>query len=148
MTDRGSVMTMEQNQRTQKPLVYNAMILKRIDLTDRLSIFYIQPDPAKGIDAEFIPLVQEFTAGQYALLGANHEKHPEKGAVRRAYSIASPPEERRWMEFYIRYVQHPASESPLTHLLWKRRRETAFGWVPESPGGSRWKKPWENTIAD
>lgn len=121
MTHQGSVMTMEKSQRAQKPLVYNAVILKRVDLTDRLSIFYIQPDPVKGIDAEFIPLVQEFKAGQYAMLGANNDKHPEKGAVRRAYSIASPPEERRWMEFYIRYVQHPASDNPLTHLLWEKK---------------------------
>ncbi len=96
------------------------MILKRIDLTDRLSIFFVQPIQERN-RRRICSARSGIQGGQYALLGANNEKHPEKGAVRRAYSIASPPEERRWMEFYIRYVQHPASDNPLTHLLWEKK---------------------------
>jgi ferredoxin--NADP+ reductase len=34
-------------------------------------------------------------------------------------SIASSSMDRSGVEFYIRYVAHPASVNPLTHLLWK-----------------------------
>jgi ferredoxin--NADP+ reductase len=34
-------------------------------------------------------------------------------------SIASAPEVAGPLEFYIRYVARPASQNPLTHLLWK-----------------------------
>jgi ferredoxin/flavodoxin---NADP+ reductase len=111
-----------------KPLIYNATVIERIDLTDLLAIFRVQPDPKEGREGKLG--VAPFVAGQYAVLGANNEKEPEKGSVRRAYSIASPPEERRWLEFYIRYVQEPESANPLTHLLWD---------IPQ--GGRLWLGP-------
>jgi len=51
----------------------------------------------------------------------NNEEKPELGSVRRPMSIASAPEERDVLEFYIRWVGHPESDNPLTHLLWKVR---------------------------
>ena len=39
--------------------------------------------------------------------------------MRRPMSIASAPEEGNVLEFYIRYVNYPESDNPLTHLLWK-----------------------------
>ena len=82
----------------------NATLVERIELDPTLVIFRIRPDA--------IPAAGEpwFLAGQYVTIGT--------GTVQRAYSIASDPEERRWLEFYIRFAREPATESPLTHLLW------------------------------
>ncbi|MDQ3339064.1 MAG: hypothetical protein M4D80_28220 [Myxococcota bacterium] len=95
-----------------KPLEYNATLKERIDLTDALSIFRVQPDqqPEKS---------PWFTPGQYCVLGMNNATQPELGSVRRSMSIASAPEENGPTEFYIRFVSKPESENPLTHLLWK-----------------------------
>jgi ferredoxin--NADP+ reductase len=94
-----------------KPLTYNATLAERIDLTSALSIFRIQPDepPASR---------PWFTAGQYCVIGLNNEAKPELGSVRRSMSIASAPEDDGPTEFYIRWVSHPESDNPLTHLLW------------------------------
>jgi ferredoxin--NADP+ reductase len=51
-----------------------------------------------------------FLPGQYVTIGT--------GEVQRAYSIASDPGERRWLEFYIRYARAPETETPFTHVLW------------------------------
>ncbi len=110
---------MPDEKKTPKPLVYNATITSLERLTESLSIFRVQPDEPIDKGADNGSLIPEFIAGQYSVLGLNNEAKPEKGPVRRAYSIASPPEERRWLEFYIRYVTHPESDNPLTHLLWK-----------------------------
>jgi ferredoxin--NADP+ reductase len=95
-----------------KPLEYNATLKERIDLTDALSIFRVQPD----VPPEKNPW---FTPGQYCVLGMNNADKPELGSVRRSMSIASAPEEGGPTEFYIRFVSKPESENPLTHLLWK-----------------------------
>ncbi len=102
-----------------KKFAYNATLVLREDLSDTLTIFRIQPDGDTDASGNRGPPVPEFVAGQYAVLGAYNEDEPEKGLVRRAYSIASPPEERHWLEFYIRFVDLPTSDNPLTHLLWK-----------------------------
>lgn len=88
-----------------KPCEYNATVTYIRKMTPSLAIFRVVPDePMEG----FIP-------GQYTVLGLNH---PEKGAVLRAYSIASPPHlHGDYFEFYIRYVNQPTSDNPLTHLL-------------------------------
>jgi ferredoxin-NADP reductase len=100
-----------------KPLVYNATLTQRLDLTDALSIFRIQPDQPPERDAKG----GWFTAGQYCVIGANNEEKPELGSVRRSMSIASAPEDEGPIEFYIRYVSKPESDNPLTHLLWKKK---------------------------
>lgn len=95
-----------------KPLQYNATIADRVDLTDALSIFRIEPDrlPRKR---------PWFTAGQYCVLGLNNVETPALGSVRRPMSMASPPEADGPIEFYIRRVAKPESANPLTHLLWR-----------------------------
>ncbi len=95
-----------------KPLVYNATLVERVDVTPALTIFRIKPDeePAKR---------PWFVSGQYCVLGMNNDEKPELGSVRRSMSIASPPEDDGPTEFYVRFVSSPASENPLTHLLWK-----------------------------
>ncbi len=94
-----------------KPLEYNATLVERVDQTAALAIFKVRPDePHEG--TWFVP-------GQYVTIGLNNEAKPELGSVRRPMSIASAPEERALLEFYIRYVNYPESDNPLTHLLWK-----------------------------
>ena len=97
-----------------KPLVYNATLVDRVDLTPQLAIFKVKPDEATTQDPQFIP-------GQYVTIGMNNEQQAELGSVRRPMSIASAPEERDALEFYIRYVTYPESDNPLTHLLWKTK---------------------------
>src|SRR5579871_1510441 len=62
-----------------------------------------------------------FVPGQYCVIGLNNAEKPELGSVRRSMSIASAPEDDGAIEFYIRFVQKPESENPLTHLLWKTK---------------------------
>lgn len=97
-----------------RPLVYNATLVERLDLTDALAIFRINPDrlPKKR---------PWFTAGQYCALGLNNIAMPKLGSVRRPMSIASAPEADGPLEFYIRRIAAPASPNPLTHLLWRLR---------------------------
>ena len=109
-----------------KPLVYNATLVERVDLTDALCLYRIEPDerPAPGW---FVP-------GQYCVLGANNEAKPELGSGRRSMSIASPPEETGPIEFYIRYVSKPESDNPLTHLLWKLKAGDRMYMRPVAAG--------------
>jgi len=95
-----------------KPLEYNATIIGRTDCTPELSIFKVRHDTPIDQEPLFVP-------GQYVALGLNNEERPELGAVRRSMSLASAPEEGSDFEFYIRYVNKPESDNPLTHLLWK-----------------------------
>jgi ferredoxin--NADP+ reductase len=95
-----------------RPLVYNATLVGRSDVTDALATFLIQPDQPPRTRPWFV-------AGQYCVLGLNNDVNPELGAVRRAMSIVSAPEADGPLEFYIRYVARPTSQNPLTHLLWK-----------------------------
>jgi len=90
-----------------KTVEYNAIVTHKQILTPSLAIFRVKAD----FD------VPTFIPGQYAILGMNHA---EKGAVMRAYSIASPPQTHAdYLEFFIRYVNTPTSENPLTHLLFQ-----------------------------
>jgi len=98
-----------------KTIEYNATLAERDDLTDSLGIFRIVPDEPLPADGAW------FEPGQYMVIGLNNESVPELGAVQRPMSIASAPEERRHVEFYIRFVSKPESKNPFTHLLWKRR---------------------------
>jgi ferredoxin--NADP+ reductase len=95
-----------------KPVEYNATLVERRDLSPTLAIFRIRPDAVPP------PGDSWFQGGQYVSLGLNYGKEGEIEPVRRAYSIASEPEERRWLEFYIRRVERPESRAPFTHMLW------------------------------
>ena len=94
-----------------KPLEYNATLAERIDITDALTLFRVQPDQ--------MPARPWFVPGQYCVLGLNNAEKPELGSVRRSMSIASAPEDEGPVEFYIRWVAKPESDNPLTHLIWK-----------------------------
>ncbi len=111
-----------------KPLVYNATLRRRVDLTSALAIFGVSPDaPIAGDGRWFVP-------GQYVAIGLNNEARPELGSVRRAMSIASAAQRREDVEFYIRFVAHPESDNPFTHLLWKAQ-EGARIYIRMAPTG-------------
>src|SRR5258705_9795414 len=95
-----------------KPLEYNATLVERVDITDALTLFRVQPDKPPEKQRWFVP-------GQYCVLGMNNADKSELGSVRRSMSIASAPEDQGPAEFYIRWVAKPESQNPLTHLLWK-----------------------------
>jgi ferredoxin--NADP+ reductase len=110
-----------------KPLEYNATLVERVDLTDALTIFRVQPDQPPAERTWFVP-------GQYCVLGMNNADKPELGSVRRSMSIASAPEDEGATEFYIRFVSKPESENPLTHLLWKLRNGDRMYMRPVAAG--------------
>lgn len=99
-----------------KNVDYNATLVERIDLTPALAVFKIRPDEPLTDNPRFKP-------GQYMTIGLNNLERPELGSVRRPMSIVSAPEEGDVFEFYVRYVSHPESENPLTHLLWKAQAD-------------------------
>ena len=99
-----------------KPLAYNAELVRREDFTDELTTFHVRYDepPTETGAPAFVP-------GQYVAIGLNNVEKPELGSVRRSMSLASAPEQMTAYEFYVRYVKHPESDNPLTHLLWKMK---------------------------
>jgi len=110
-----------------KPLEYNATLKERIDLTDALTIYRVQPDQPPAERPWFQP-------GQYCVLGMNNTEKPDLGSVRRSMSIASAPEDDGPIEFYIRWVAKPESENPLTHLLWKLKNGDRMYMRPVAAG--------------
>ena len=98
-----------------KELTYNAELIRRDDHTPELCVFHVRYDeaPTRGGPA-FLP-------GQYVALGLNNTANPELGSVRRSMSLASAPEQTEHFEFFIRWVKHPESPNPLTHLLWQMK---------------------------
>jgi ferredoxin/flavodoxin---NADP+ reductase len=97
-----------------RTLEYNATLEAKVDMSDVLAVFKVVPDTP-------IPEGRWFIPGQYLTLGLNNDAKPELGSVRRAMSIASAPHQRGTIDFYVRYVNQPESENPLTHLLWNMK---------------------------
>lgn len=95
-------------------LDYNATLHRRINISDGLAIFSFRPDKQ-------LPEAPWFVPGQYVTIGLNNNENPKLGAVKRPMSVTSSSHETRYIEFYIRYVEQPTSNNPLTHLLWKLR---------------------------
>ncbi len=110
-----------------KPLVYNATLAQRVDLTNALTLFKVKPDEMPAERPWFAP-------GQYCVLGMNNDAKPELGSVRRSMSIASAPEDDGPTEFYIRFVSKPESENPLTHLLWTLKEGDRLYMRPVAAG--------------
>jgi ferredoxin--NADP+ reductase len=70
--------------------------------------------------------VPEFKAGQFVTLALNN---PEEGkVVRRAYSIASPPEQKKYFELLIRWVKKPLP-GRLTTQIFNRKEGEEIGWL-------------------
>lgn len=111
----------------------NATIGTRIDLGPDLALFHVVPN---GWD------LQDFKAGQFAVLGlpGSHprgaycfpdEKHPDPHKyIQRAYSIASTPLNKRYLEFYVTLVKDGA----LTPRLWCLRMGDRLWLSPKITG--------------
>ena len=86
-------------------------------LKEDLAIFHITPDNTA---------VPDFKAGQFVTLGLHV---PSEGKViRRAYSIASPPEQKRRFELIIRWVRKPVP-GRLTTELFNKKEGDEIAWV-------------------
>jgi ferredoxin/flavodoxin---NADP+ reductase len=86
-------------------------------LKEDLSIYRIKPSDGP---------VPDFKAGQFVTLGLHI---PSEGKiVRRAYSIASPPEQKKYFELIIRWVRKPVP-GRLTTELFNKREEDEIMWV-------------------
>lgn len=106
-----------------KLLEYNATLVDRLDIEPALTVFKVKPDKIGRKEGEEGPW---FLPGQYLTIGLNREVEegeddPRPVSVRRPMSIASAPEEGETVEFYVRYVNQPESDLPLTHLMWKMK---------------------------
>jgi ferredoxin--NADP+ reductase len=86
-------------------------------LKEDLAIFHITPDNGP---------VPDFKAGQFVTIGLHV---PSEGKIiRRAYSIASPPEEKKRFELLIRWVRKPVP-GRLTTELFNKREGDEIAWV-------------------
>lgn len=79
----------------------NARLSERVDVNDSLAIFRVVPDSG---------IVPAFEPGQFTNLGL-----PGQPSMRRAFTIASAPAERRHLEFYVNRVD----DGRFTPLLWQ-----------------------------
>ena len=85
----------------------NATVIFREDLTSDLCVIRVKPDSGE---------VGDFVAGQFAELSFVDDGQTDKKKItRRAYSIASGPDEKSFLEFYLALVP----EGKLTPKLWQ-----------------------------
>jgi ferredoxin--NADP+ reductase len=89
--------------------------------------------------------VPDFEAGQFLTLGLPNPAENGK-IVRRAYSIASPPENKEYIEFVIRWVRKPLPGRLTTQIfnakegdeiLWLKPSGRALGINEELPNGEK-----------
>ena len=86
-------------------------------LKEDLAIYHITPDNGP---------VPDFKAGQFVTLGL---QVPSEGKViRRAYSIASPPEQKKRFELIVRWVRKPVP-GRLTTELFNKKEGDEIAWV-------------------
>ena len=90
-------------------------------LKEDLAIFRIVPDDGN---------VPDFRAGQFITIGMPNPTEGNK-MVRRAYSIASHPENKKFFELVIRWVRKPLP-GRLTTLLFNAREGDEVGWIKPS----------------
>lgn len=70
--------------------------------------------------------VPDFKAGQFLTVGTHIPR--EGKVIRRAYSIASPPEQKRHFELLIRWVRKPVP-GRLTTEIFNIKEEAEISWV-------------------
>lgn len=111
----------------------NAIIKTRIDLTPSLAVFYVQPQGWQ---------LPDFSPGQFAILGlpgdsprlsVQEEAKPPKDfskIIRRAYSIVSSPNQKKYLEFLITIVD----EGSLTPRIWNLKEEDSIYLGPKITG--------------
>jgi ferredoxin--NADP+ reductase len=86
-------------------LTQGRLIYKK-NLTDDLAIFRFEHIDHSPID--------DFKPGQFVNLGL---KLDEQEVTHRAYSLASPPHEKKYYEFYIKHKEHPTMGKFTTALF-------------------------------
>jgi ferredoxin--NADP+ reductase len=93
--------------------VYNATLIKRYDLTDEMSVVQVRPDDG----------VPDFKPGQFVTVGLPKDQEQATGSretsaaqklIRRAYSIATSPVNRDYLELFVMLVRG----GRLTPRLW------------------------------
>jgi ferredoxin--NADP+ reductase len=103
-------------------VVDNKATLTYVELIkEDLAIFRLVPEDGK---------VPDFRAGQFITLGMPNPAENNK-MVRRAYSIASHPENKKFIELVIRWVRKPLP-GRLTTLLFNAREGDDIGWIKPS----------------
>ena len=108
---------------------YEGKIIYQKNLTDDLAIFRLEPsDKSKILD---------FKPGQFVPMGV---KIKDK-VTYRAYSISSPPEERRYYEFYIRWATKPVLGKITSALFTSKKNKLIFWRKPAGAFTIEDKKP-------
>ena len=102
-------------------------------LKEDLAIFRIVPTETT---------VPDFNAGQFITLGLPHPDQADK-VVRRAYSIASHPENKQYVELVIRWVRKPLP-GRFTTQLFNAKEGDEISWL--KPSGMALEI--NNTLAD
>lgn len=104
-------------------------------LKEDLGIFRIKPENGT---------IPNFRAGQFVSLAFPNLRGEDGKLIHRAYSIASPPQQKKYFELYIRWARKPVLGKLTTELfarkagdkiLW-RKPVGPFGVVDEKPDGS------------
>lgn len=86
-------------------------------IKEDLAVFHVTPENGQ---------IPDFKAGQFLTIGTNV---PSEGKIiRRAYSIASPPEQKKRWELYIRWVRKPVP-GRLTTQLFNMKEGDDILWV-------------------
>ncbi len=86
-------------------------------LKEDLSIFRVKPNDGQ---------VPDFKPGQFVTLGVNVPS--EKKIIRRAYSIASPPQQKKYFELILRWVKKPVPGRLTTQVFDKKEGDEIL-WV-------------------
>ena len=86
-------------------------------LKEDLAIFRVKPNEGQ---------VPDFKPGQFVTLGVNVPS--EKKIIRRAYSIASPPQQKKHFELILRWVKKPVPGRLTTQVFDKKEGDEIF-WV-------------------
>jgi ferredoxin--NADP+ reductase len=86
-------------------------------LKEDLAIFRIRPNEGQ---------VPDFKPGQFVTLGVNVPS--EKKIIRRAYSIASPPQQKEHFELILRWVKKPVP-GRLTTQIFDKKEGNEILWV-------------------
>ncbi len=110
----------------QKGIISYIRILK-----EDLAIFRIKPANAS---------VPDFKAGQFLTLGLPVKNEGGK-ITRRAYSIASSPEQKKYFELYIRWIKKPLPGRLSTELFERKEGDEVFWLKPTGPFGIVDKRP-------
>jgi ferredoxin/flavodoxin---NADP+ reductase len=87
-------------------------------LKEDLSIIRVTP-----LDGQPVP---DFKAGQFVTLGSHISS--ENKIIRRAYSIASPPHQKKYFELLIRWVRKPLPGRLTTEIFNKKENDEVI-WV-------------------